>query len=223
VIRVLIVDDAPVIRAGVARILGPADGFDVVAECSDGDEVPDAVAAHRPDLVVMDIRMRRLDGIAATRLLRARPDGPPVLVLTTFEDDDVLWGAIDAGAAGFILKDSPAELMIAAARTVAGGGAWLDAAVTARVLSSARAPAEGARPRGTVPELTQRERDVLHLMAQGATNPEIATDLIVSEATVKSHVGAIFAKLGVRDRAAAIVFAYDRGIVVPDPHRPPRG
>jgi DNA-binding NarL/FixJ family response regulator len=218
VIRVLIVDDQPVVRAGVARILGPDDGFEVVAECGDGDEVVEAVARHRPDLVLMDVRMHRVDGVAATRRLRQVSAEPPVLVLTTFDDDDALWGALDAGAAGFILKDASAEDLISAARAVAGGAAWLDPRVAPRVLQAFRA---NVRPRlaeaARVEQLTEREHDVLRHMARGATNTEIAAALIVSEATVKTHVGSIFAKLGVRDRAAAIVFAYDHGIVEPHP------
>jgi DNA-binding NarL/FixJ family response regulator len=217
-IRVLIVDDQPVIRAGVARILGPDDGFEVVAECNDGDEAVAGVAAHRPDLVLMDIRMRRMDGVTATRRLQEQPDTPPVLVLTTFDDDDALWGALDAGAAGFILKDASADDLIAAARAVAGGAAWLDPKVAPRVLTAFRAH---VRPRlagaAHLPELTDREHDVLRHMARGATNTEVAGALLISEATVKTHVGAIFAKLGVRDRAAAIVYAYDHGIVDPRP------
>jgi DNA-binding NarL/FixJ family response regulator len=217
-IRVLIVDDQPVVRAGVARILGPDDGFEVVAECGDGDEVVDALAGHRPDVVLMDIRMRRVDGVTAIRRMREVSAEPPVLVLTTFDDDDALWGALDAGAAGFILKDSSAEDLIAAARAVAGGAAWLDPRVAPRVLDAFRA---NVRPRmmeaARVEQLTDREHDVLRHIARGATNSEIAAALIVSEATVKTHVGSIFAKLGVRDRAAAIVFAYDHGIVGPHP------
>jgi DNA-binding NarL/FixJ family response regulator len=221
VIRVLIVDDQPVVRAGVARILGPDDGFEVVAEADDGDEVLDAVEAHRPDLVLMDIRMRRVDGVSATRQLAGVPDAPPVLVLTTFDDDDALWGALDAGAAGFLLKDSPAEDLIAAARAVAHGAAWLDPKVAPRVLQSfrdhGRARAADTAVAAAVATLTERELDVLGHMARGATNAETAAALYVSEATVKSHVGSIFAKLGVRDRAAAIVFAYDHGVVQPRP------
>ena len=217
-IRVVIVDDQAVVRAGVARILGPDDGFEVVAECGDGDEVVDAVARHRPDIVLMDVRMRRVDGVEATRRLKAASDAPPVLVLTTFDDDDALWGALDAGAAGFILKDASAEDLIAAARAVAGGAAWLDPKVAPRVLKAFRT---NVRPRlaeaARIDQLTGREHDVLRHMARGATNTEIGASLIVSEATVKSHVGAIFAKLNVRDRAAAIVFAYDHGIVEPRP------
>jgi DNA-binding NarL/FixJ family response regulator len=220
VTRVLIVDDQAVVRAGVARILGPDDGFEVVAECDDGDQVPAAVAQHRPDVVLMDVRMRRVDGVAATRALTATGSGPPVLILTTFDDDDVLWGALEAGAAGFVLKDASAEQIIAATRAGAGGAAWLDPAVTERVLARARgaaapsaatasAPAAPAR----IPALTDREHDVLRLMATGATNVEIARALYVSEATVKTHVGSIFSKLAVRDRAAAIVYAYDHGVV----------
>jgi DNA-binding NarL/FixJ family response regulator len=218
VIRVVIVDDQPVVRAGVARILGPEDGFQVVAECDDGDQVAAAVAAHRPDLVLMDVRMRRLDGVTATRALASTGEAPPILMFTTFDDDDALWGALDAGAAGFVLKDSSAEELIAAARAVAGGAAWLDSKVAPRVLRAFRTNvrphlAEAAR----VAELTDREHDVLRHMARGATNAEIAAALIVSEATIKTHVGAVFSKLGVRDRAAAIVFAYDHGIVEPHP------
>jgi DNA-binding NarL/FixJ family response regulator len=217
-IRIVIVDDQPVVRAGVARILGPDDGFEVVAECDDGDQVVSAVATHRPDLVLMDVRMRRLDGVAATRSLVGMGDAPPILMFTTFDDDDALWGALDAGAAGFVLKDSSAEELIAAARAVAGGAAWLDPKVAPRVLRAFRTNvrphlAEAAR----VDELTDREHDVLRHMARGATNAEIASALIVSEATIKTHVGAVFSKLGVRDRAAAIVFAYDHGIVEPHP------
>jgi DNA-binding NarL/FixJ family response regulator len=216
-IRVIIVDDQPIVRAGVARILGPDDGFEVVAECGDGDEVGGAVEEHQPDVVLMDIRMSRVDGVTATRQLAAGPAPPPVLVLTTFDDDDALWGALDAGAAGFILKDASAEELIAATRAVANGGAWLDAKVAPRVLHAFRSKvrprlAEAAR----IDELTDREHDVLRHMARGATNSEIAAALFVSEPTVKTHVGAIFSKLGVRDRAAAIVFAFDHGIV--DPH-----
>ena len=220
-IRVLIVDDQPVVRAGVARILGPEDGFEVVGEADDGDEVVAAVEAHRPNVVLMDIRMRRVDGVTATRQLAGVPDAPPVLVLTTFDDDDALWGALEAGAAGFLLKDSPAEDLLAAARAVANGAAWFDPKVASRVLQSVRdhgrARAADAGVAEAVAGLTERELDVLSHMARGATNAETAESLYVSEATVKSHVGSIFSKLGVRDRAAAIVFAYDSGIVQPRP------
>jgi DNA-binding NarL/FixJ family response regulator len=215
-IRVALVDDQAIVRAGLARILSPADEFEVVAECADGQEAVAELPALRPDVVLMDVRMPVLDGIAATAQLRSEPDPLVVLVLTTFGEDEVLWGAIEAGAAGFVLKDSSAEDLIAAVRAVAGGGAWFDPAVAPRVLDHYRrrvAPAarEGAR----LELLTDREHEVLRLMARGATNAEIAGALYVAEATVKTHVGSIFGKLGVRDRAAAIVFAYDHGVVTP--------
>jgi DNA-binding NarL/FixJ family response regulator len=215
-IRVALVDDQALVRAGLARILSPADGFEVVAECGDGREAVDELPALRPDVVLMDVRMPRLDGIAATAQLRAGDDPLVVLVLTTFGEDEVLWGAIEAGASGFVLKDATAEDLIAAVRAVAGGGAWFDPGVAPRLLEHYRRSVAPAAREGTRLELlTERERDVLRLMARGATNAEIAAELYVAEATVKTHVGSIFGKLGVRDRPAAIVFAYDHGVVAP--------
>jgi len=215
VIAVVLVDDQPLVRAGLQRILSEDDGFTVVAQCGDGAAAVAAVRTTGADVVLMDVRMRGMDGIEATRQIRAL-DGPPVLVLTTFDDDDVLWGAIDAGAAGFVLKEASAEDLIAATRTVASGGAWLDPAVTARVMELTRStgiPRRRDLDRAT--GLTDRELDVLRHMATGATNGEIAGALFVSEATVKTHVGSVFSKLGVRDRAGAIVFAYRHGLVAP--------
>jgi DNA-binding NarL/FixJ family response regulator len=221
VIRVIVVDDQAVIRVGLARILGPEDGFEVVAECDDGDEVVAAVATHRPDVVLMDVRMRRMDGISAIRALVTAGDPPPVLVLTTFGDDDVLWAVLDAGAAGFVLKDASAEDLIAATRAVAGGAAWLDPQVARRVLAAFRTTVLPRREEAArASDLSERELDVLRLMARGATNAEIGAQLHIGEATVKSHVGAIFSKLGVRDRPAAIVYAFDHGLA--DPSRGPR-
>ena len=212
-IRVALVDDQTIVRAGLARILSPDDGFEVVAECTDGRQAVEELPALRPDVTLMDIRMPRLDGIAATAQLRSIG---PVLVLTTFGEDEVLWGAIEAGAAGFVLKDSSAEDLIAAVRTVAGGGAWFDPGVTPRVLDRyRRVVAPAARDAARLDLLTEREHDVMRWMARGASNAEIAAELYVAEATVKTHVGSIFQKLGVRDRAAAIVFAYDHGVVTP--------
>ncbi len=209
----MLVDDQPLVRAGLRRIRAAADGFIVVAQCDDGAGAVAAAKTAMPDVILMDIRMRGMDGIEATRLVRDA-DGPPVLVLTTFDDDAVLWGAIDAGAAGFILKEASAEDIIAATRSVAAGGAWLDPAVTARVLEVTRsAGIPRRRQADKAALLTDRELDVLQHMATGATNREIAASLIVGEATVKTHVGSIFSKLGVRDRAGAIVFAYQHGIV----------
>ena len=199
-IRLALVDDQAIVRAGLARILSPTDGFEVVAECVGGHEAVD--------------RLPGLDGIAATARLRSAVPHSPVLVLTTFGEDEVLWGAIEAGAAGFVLKDSSAEDLISAVRAVAGGGAWFDPGVAPRVLDRyRRVVAPATRDAARLQRLTDREHDVLRLMARGATNAEIAARLYVAEATVKSHVGSIFTKLGVRDRAAAIVFAYDHGVV----------
>jgi DNA-binding NarL/FixJ family response regulator len=217
-IRVAVVDDQAIVRVGLARILSPADGFEVVAECADGREAVNRLPDVGPDVVLMDIRMPRLDGIAATAQLRGTQDVGPVLVLTTFGEDEVLWGAIEAGAAGFVLKDSSAEDLIAAVRAVAGGGAWFDPGVAPRVLDRyRRLVAPASRDATRLDLLTEREHDVLRLMARGATNAEIADTLSVAEATVKTHVGSIFMKLDVRDRAAAIVFAYDHGVVTPGP------
>jgi DNA-binding NarL/FixJ family response regulator len=213
VIAVALVDDQPLVRAGLLRILAVDEGFDVVAECSDGAEAVEVLGRVSADVVLMDVRMRGMDGIEATRHLRDA-DGPPVLVLTTFDDDAVLWGAIEAGAAGFVLKEASAEEIIDATRTVAGGGAWLDRAVLPRVLAAYRTTGvRRAREGSRASALSERELEVLRSMATGATNAEIARQLVVSEATVKTHVGSIFAKLGVRDRAGAIVFAYQHGIV----------
>jgi DNA-binding NarL/FixJ family response regulator len=212
-IAVLLVDDQDLVRSGLRRILRRKDGFTIAAECSDGDEVPDAIAAHRPDVVVMDLRMKRVDGIEATSRLSAN-GGPPVLALTTFNDDELLSGALRAGAAGFVLKDSSAEELIRAVRAVARGDSYLDPAVTARVLTTYRTAAEPAR-KAPVTDLTARELDVLTLIAKGCSNAEIADELSISGVTVKSHIGRIFVKLHLRDRAAAIVYAYDNGIVAP--------
>jgi DNA-binding NarL/FixJ family response regulator len=215
VIRVLLVDDQQLVRTGLRRILAPREGFEIVAECSDGSEVEAAVDATRPDLVIMDARMKQVGGAEATRRLRQRDESPPVLILTTFDDDEVLSASLRAGASGFQLKDAPGEDLIRSARVVAEGGAWLDPTVTARVLAAYRSTTP-ARSDGTrVTGLTDREREVLALIGRGLSNTEIAHDLSISEVTVKSHVGHIFTKLDLRDRAAAIVFAFDHGIVEP--------
>jgi DNA-binding NarL/FixJ family response regulator len=208
-VRVVVVDDQALVRAGLARILAPADGFEVVGSFADGEEL--LAASTSADVVLMDVRMPRTSGIDATRALRARPDAPPVLILTTFDEDDVLYAALDAGAAGFVLKDASAAELIAATRAVAAGGAWFDPAVAPRVLAAYRRRAP--RGPGRVGELSDRELDVLRRMARGATNGEIAAALHLSEATVKSHVRSVFTKLDARDRAAAIVAAYDAGVV----------
>lgn len=212
-IRVLLVDDQQLIRAGLRRILAPRSGFQVVGECGDGSEVESAVAKHHPDLVIMDARMKDIGGAEATRRLRQRTDSPPVLILTTFDDDEVLSSSLRAGASGFQLKDAPGEDLIRAARTVAEGGAWLDPTVTARVLTAYRAATPKELSPVPIGTLSDREREVLALIGRGLSNGEVADQLHISEVTVKSHVGHIFTKLDLRDRAAAIVYAFDNGIV----------
>jgi DNA-binding NarL/FixJ family response regulator len=214
-IRVLLVDDQELVREGLRRILLQTDGFDVVGECSDGTRVVDEVERLRPDVVLMDVRMKPIDGIETTRRLRELPNAPPVLVVTTFDDDEVLSGALRAGASGFLLKEAPGEEIIRATRLVAAGDAWLDPAVTARVLTTYRSSAAPSSDTALVEQLSPRELEVVCLLGRGAMNAEIAVELFVSEATVKSHVGHIFTKLGLRDRAAVIVFAFDHGLVSP--------
>jgi DNA-binding NarL/FixJ family response regulator len=212
-IKVLLVDDQELVRAGLRGILRTRFGFEIVGECPDGGAVPAAVESLAPDVVLMDVRMPLVDGVTATRRLRERDGAPPVLALTTFDDDEVLAGMLRAGAAGFVLKGIPAEDLQRATRVVAEGGAWLDPSVTARVLAAYRsAPAPARAPSPELASLTAREREVLALMGGGKTNAEIADTLFVGEGTVKTHVNHVFAKLGLRDRAAAVIFAYDHGL-----------
>ena len=212
-IKVLLVDDQDLVRAGLRGILRTQFGFDIVGECADGSMVSTAVGALAPDVVLMDVRMPLVDGIAATRQLRAQADAPPVLALTTFDDDEVLAGMLRAGASGFVLKGVPAEDLQRAVRVVAEGGAWLDPAVTARVLATYRSAPPPAIPAPELATLTAREREVLTLIGEGKTNAEIAAVLFVSEGTVKTHINHLFTKLRLRDRAAAIVFAFDHHLV----------
>jgi len=219
VIRVLLVDDQELVRTGLRGILRESFGFDVVGECADGSQVPAAAAALAPDVILMDVRMPFVDGVQATRELRRRDDSPPVLALTTFDDEEVLAGMLRAGAAGFVLKGVPAEDLQRAVRAVAGGGAWLDPAVTGRVLAiyrSAAPPAANAAGQAGLDALTGREREVLALIGRGKTNGEIAAELFVSEGTVKTHINHMFTKLRLRDRAAAVVFAFDHDLVTRD-------
>ena len=215
-IRILIVDDQELVRAGVSKLLGYEDDIEVVGECGDGSEVLAAVEALRPDVVLMDVRMKEVDGASATRELQEVEGAPPVLILTTFGEDEVVAATLQAGAQGFVLKDTPADDLAEAIRSVAGGGAWLDPQIVPGVIETYRrsgAP-RAARAR-QLEELTEREREVLALMGRGRTNQEIAAELFITEATVKSHVGNILAKLAARDRAAAIVMAFDHGLVQP--------
>jgi DNA-binding NarL/FixJ family response regulator len=217
VIRVLLVDDQELIRAGLRGILRTRFGFEIVGECADGRDVPAAVARHNPDIVLMDVRMPVVDGVAATAELRRNENAPPVLMLTTFDDDEALASALHAGASGFLLKGVPADDLQRAVRTVADGGAWLDPLVTGRVLSAYRRTPPAVRTEAAVSALTPRERQILTLIGRGLTNGEIAAALVVGEGTIKTHVGRVFAKLLLRDRAAAIVFAFDHGLVTPEP------
>jgi DNA-binding NarL/FixJ family response regulator len=214
VIRVLLVDDQPLVRAGLRRILRPRAGFEVIGECDDGDQVEQAIATARPDVVVMDVRMKRMGGSEATRRLRARQGSPPVLMLTTFDEDEVLSAALRAGASGFVLKDAPGSELLKAVKAVAEGGAYLDLAVTHRVLA-----AFSSHTMPTLhppdPSLTPRELEVLTLVGRGLANGEIARELYISEVTVKAHLGHVLTKLSLRDRAAAIVYAFDTGLATP--------
>ena len=214
-IRVLLVDDQELVRTGLRGILRAQFGFDIAGECADGSEVIAAVDSLAPDVVLMDVRMPVIDGVRATRELRRRDGSPPVLALTTFDDDQALAGMLRAGAAGFVLKGVPAEDLQRAVRVVAEGGAWLDPAVTARVLTVYRtaAPPTAERASRDLGTLTSRELEVLALIGLGRTNGEIAAELFVSEGTVKTHVNHLFTKLRLRDRAAAVVFAFDHGLV----------
>ena len=219
-IRLLVVDDQELLRAGLRLMLSADDDLEIVGEAPDGRAAVEAAVTLRPDVVLMDVRMPVLDGIGATREIvgggGAGGEHGHVLALTTFDDDEVLWGMVEAGAAGFVLKDAPADDLVAAIRVTARGGCWLDPRVAGRVLQSLHHAAPTSQPDPpSVEQLTERELDVLRLVAQGANNAEIAEALYLSERTVKGHVSAIFMKLGTRDRAAAIIRAYDAGVVTP--------
>lgn len=219
-VRVLVVDDQELIRAGLRGILRERYGFTIVDELDTGIEVTEAVARLTPDVVVMDVRMPHVDGITATQALTLADDAPPVLVLTTFDEDEILAGALRAGAAGFLLKGAPAEDLQRAIRTLADGGAWLDPSITGRVLATYREGRPPMQPGAQVGLLTPREKDVLALIGAGLSNSEIAADLFLGEGTVKTHISHIFTKLDLRDRAAAVVFAFDHGLVRPgDPRQ----
>ena len=211
-VKILLVDDQDMIRKGLAFVLGAEADFVVVAECDDGDGVPAALRSRQPDVVLMDVRMPRVDGPEAIRRMRAVGSLTPVLALTTFDDDDTLWSALDAGAAGFVLKDSPAETLVDAVRVVVAGGAWLDPRTLPRVLERARTRHSGASDPRLLDRLTPRELDVLRRVCRGENNAEIAQALRMGERTVKSHVSALLQKMQARDRAVLIVTAFDLGI-----------
>jgi DNA-binding NarL/FixJ family response regulator len=216
-IRLLIVDDQELVRTGFRLFLETHHDLDVVGEAGDGAEAIERARRLRPDVILMDIRMPRMDGIEATaRLTSAGLEPPPrVLVLTTFDLDEYVFGALRAGAAGFLLKDAPRERLVEAIRVVHDGDALLSPSITRRLIEDFAARSDPIEsPAAVLAELTPREREVLVLVAHGLSNAEIAARLVVTEATVKSHVGAILLKLGLRDRVQAVVFAYEHGIIV---------
>ena len=213
-IRVLIADDQALMRTGFRMILDAQDDIEVVGEAIDGADAIRRFEALSPDVVVMDVRMPTMDGIEATRRLSALERPARVLILTTFDLDDYVYEALRAGASGFLLKDRPPEELVAAVRVIAAGEALLAPSVTRRLIEefARRAPAAS---RAELDELTEREREVLVLMARGLSNAEIARTLFVAETTVKTHVGRVLHKLGLRDRAQAVVLAYESGLVQP--------
>jgi DNA-binding NarL/FixJ family response regulator len=217
-IRVLLADDQALVRGGLRKLIDTEDDMTVVAEAADGLQAVDAARASRPDVAVLDIRMPHLDGIeAARRIIAALGDDVRVLMLTTFGLDDYVFEALRAGASGFMLKDAPPEEVLDAIRVVAAGSALLAPAVTRAVIAefARRSPAQGADHSPRLAELTAREREVLILLTRGRSNAEIAADLVVSEATAKTHVAHVLMKLGVRDRVQAVIFAYETGLVSP--------
>ena len=214
-IKVLIADDQAMVRQGFGALLSAQPDLLVVGDAADGEAAVVKARALDPDVVLMDVRMPVLDGLEATRkLLGTLRDRPKVLILTTFDLDDYVYEALRAGASGFLLKDAPADDLVHAVRVVAGGEALLAPSVTRRLIAEFAARPHPDRPRPTaLNALTPRETDVLRLIARGRSNQEIAADLVVAEQTVKTHIGRILAKLALRDRAQAVVFAYETGLV----------
>jgi DNA-binding NarL/FixJ family response regulator len=217
-IRVLLVDDDELMRAGLRAILSSDQSIRVVGEASSGRAAISAVRAYAPDLVLMDVRMPDLDGIAATReVLAASPD-LKVVILTTFEEDEYIFGALSAGASGFLLKRTRPEELLRAIHTVAAGDSLLSPSVTRIVIDRmTRLPTPDERPRELLEELTTREREVLELIARGLSNSEIADTLVIEESTVKTHLKRILMKLSLRDRIQAVIFAYESGLTQPGP------
>lgn len=225
--RVVVVDDQVLVRGGFALILSSDPGIDVVAEAGSGVEALAAVREHDPDVVLMDIRMPDMDGIEATRHLTSAPGtrGVRVLVLTTFDADEYVYQALQAGASGFLLKDTTPRDLIDAVHTVAGGDALLAPTITRRLIESYlhTGTSRPSRPKTVLPELTSRERDVLAAVAQGQSNHEIAEVLFLSYSTVKTHVSHLLTKLGARDRAQLVIRAYQAGMAGRPPPGPPEG
>jgi DNA-binding NarL/FixJ family response regulator len=215
-VRVLIVDDDDLMRAGLRGVLSDDAAIEVVGDASDGRDAVYRTRLLKPDVVLMDVRMPHLDGIAATRdVLAAFPD-VKVVIVTTFEQDDYIFGALSAGASGFLLKRTRPEELVAAIHTIAAGDSLLSPSVTSRVIERmARQPAPDASHDARLEELTPREREVLELMARGLSNGEIAATLVIEESTIKTHVKRILSKLAVRDRVQAVIFAYESGLTPP--------
>jgi DNA-binding NarL/FixJ family response regulator len=210
-IRVLVADDQSMVRAGFRMLLAGEDDIEVVAEASNGLEAVDKAAGFHPTVVLMDIRMPELDGLQATRRILAADNGARILILTTFDLDEYVFEALRAGASGFVLKDDSPEQLIAAIRTVADGEALLSPTVTRRVIQKFARTPRPVPPKG-LDDLSDRERDVFHLIARGLSNGEIAEELYISDTTVKTHVTHILQKLGLRDRVQAVVLAYQTGL-----------
>ena len=214
-VRVLVVDDDALVRAGLSMILSASADVTVVGEAADGVEVPDAVARHRPDVVLMDIRMPRVDGLAATETLRARDGAPEVIVLTTFDADEFVLRALRAGASGFLLKDTPPTEILRAVRRVARGEAMLSPTVTRQLIAHVAAPAPPSRTRAAeqLDRLSERERQVALALGRGCSNAEIAADLYMSVATVKAHVSRLLTKLDLNNRVQVALLVHDAGLV----------
>lgn len=213
-IRVVVVDDQALVRGGFAMVLGNEADIEVVAEAGNGLEAINTVSLHRPDVVLMDIRMPEMDGLeAASRILRDADWPVRVVILTTFDPDEYVFKALRAGASGFVLKDIPPEELVGAVRAVADGGALLSPSITRRLIGSfAQGQSVDASVSARLDRLTGRERDVLSAIARGLNNAEICEELTIGAATVKTHVSSILSKLGLRDRAQAVVFAYESGL-----------
>jgi DNA-binding NarL/FixJ family response regulator len=217
--RIVVVDDQDVVRTAFEVLLATQPDFTVVGSAADGDQAVRVCRHLQPDVVLMDIRMPGTDGITATRRILTGPEPPRVLILTTFDLDEHVYDALDAGASGFLLKDATAERLFDAVRIVAAGDALLDPGVTRRLVAEfARLRTRRREPDAALRTLTGRETQVLRLLAEGLSNPEIAARLVVGEETVKSHVSRVLAKLGLRDRTQAVVVAYESGLVVPGDH-----